>query len=124
MKRLIGAVRDIAPDVRIGTHIHDTRGLGMANVYAALEMGVDLFDSSVACLGGCPFASHKHASAAGNVCTEDAVFMCQELGIETGIDLDKLIEAARFVESMMGRSLNGKIMHSGSLSAYRRKAAE
>jgi len=124
MKRLIGAVREIEPKARIGTHIHDTRGLGMANVYAALEMGVDLFDSSVAGLGGCPFASHKHASAAGNVCTEDAVFMCHELGIETGIDLDKLIEAARMVESIIGRPLNGKIMHSGSLSPYRRQAAE
>ena len=119
MKQVIGAVREREPDVRIGTHIHDTRGLGIANVYAALEMGVDLFDSSIAGLGGCPFASHKSASAAGNVCTEDAVFLCHELGIETGIDLEKLIEAACLAEAIIGGQRPGKVMHSGSLARFR-----
>jgi hydroxymethylglutaryl-CoA lyase len=95
IKRRIGAVREIVPEARIGLHLHDTRGVGGANVYAALQMGVRLFDSSVAGLGGCPFAGHQHGGAAGNICTEDMVFMCQELGIETGIDLEMLIEAAR-----------------------------
>ncbi|MCC6827363.1 MAG: hydroxymethylglutaryl-CoA lyase [Novosphingobium sp.] len=122
IKRRIGIVRDIWPGIRIGLHLHDTRGLGPANFYAALEMGVDLFDSSLAALGGCPFAGHK--GAAGNICTEDMVFMCNELGIETGIDLDKLIDCAVMVEAMIGRSLNGKIMHSGSLSKFRKQAAE
>ena len=119
MKRRIGAVRELAPDARIGLHLHDTRGLGAANVYAALQMGVDLFDSSVAGLGGCPFAGHGSATSAGNICTEDMVFLCEEMGIETGIDLDALIESAQLAEDIIGRPLNGRIMHAGSLAKYR-----
>lgn len=122
-KRRIGAVRDILPEARIGTHIHDTRGLGIANFYAALEMGAESFDSCIGGLGGCPFASHKNRRAAGNVCTEDAVFMCNEMGIETGVDLDKLVTASLMAEEIVGGPLSGKIMHSGSLSEYRHKAA-
>ncbi|MBE7637482.1 hydroxymethylglutaryl-CoA lyase [Sneathiella sp. P13V-1] len=121
VKRLIGEVRNLAPDTRIGMHIHDTRGMGIANVYAALSMGVDLFESSVAGLGGCPFAGHGHGNAAGNVCTEDAVLLCHELGIETGIDLEKLISASRLAEQIIGRSLMGRVMHSGALDSFRRK---
>ncbi len=120
VKRMIGGLRELAPGARIGMHIHDTRGLGVANVHAALGMGVDLFETSVAGLGGCPFASHGHARAAGNVCTEDAVFLCHELGIETGIDLDKLIAAAEMAEQMIGAPLMGRVMHSGGLDRYRR----
>ncbi|HEX6956438.1 MAG TPA: hydroxymethylglutaryl-CoA lyase [Ferrovibrio sp.] len=120
VKRMIGGLREIAPGARIGMHIHDTRGLGIANVQAALGMGVDLFETSVAGLGGCPFASHGHARAAGNVCTEDAVFLCHELGIETGIDLDKLIAAAQAAERLIGAPLMGRVMHSGGLAQYRR----
>lgn len=124
-QRLIGAVREAEPDMRIGLHIHDTRGVGMANFFAALQLGVDLFDSSVAGLGGCPFATHKSARSAGNVCTEDAVFMCHEMGIETGIDLEALIEAAEMAESIIGgQPLSGKLMHSGSLTRFRARAAE
>jgi hydroxymethylglutaryl-CoA lyase len=118
-RRLIGMVRDALPDLRVGLHLHDTRGLGTANVMAALEMGVDIFDSSVAGLGGCPFAAHGDAGAAGNVCTEDLVFMCHELGIETGIDLEALVECARMAERLIGRRLNGRVMHAGSLAKYR-----
>ena len=121
VKRRIEAVRDTAPGARLGLHLHDTRGLGAANFYAALQMGVDLFDSSVAGLGGCPFAGHKDSNAAGNICTEDMVFMCHELGIETGIDLEKLIAAARLTEEIIGRTLPGKIMHSGPLSTFRKR---
>ena len=120
VKRMIGAVRDLAPAARIGKHIHDTRGLGIANLHAALSMGVDVFDTSVAGLGGCPFAGHGHARAAGNVCTEDAVFLCHELGIATGIDLDRLIEAALYVEKIIGAPLMGRVMHSGGLDRFRR----
>ncbi|MDF1483078.1 hydroxymethylglutaryl-CoA lyase [Extensimonas sp. H3M7-6] len=123
IRRRIGAVRELAPDAAIGLHLHDTRGAGGANVYAALQMGVRLFDSSVAGLGGCPFAGHKHGGAAGNVCTEDMVFMCEEMGIETGIDLEALIEAARLAERIIGRPLSGHVMHSGSLKAFREGAA-
>lgn len=113
----IGAVRERFPHLRIGLHLHDTRGTGMPNVYAALRMGVDQFDSSVAGLGGCPFASHK--GAAGNVCTEDIVFMCHEMGIETGIDLEALIDCARSAEELFGHPLPGKVMHAGSLARFR-----
>ncbi len=123
IKRRIGAVRELVPDAAMGLHLHDTRGAGGANVYAALQMGVRLFDSSVAGLGGCPFAGHKHGGAAGNICTEDMVFMCEEMGIETGIDLEALIEAARLAERIIGRPLSGHIMHSGSLKEFREGAA-
>jgi isopropylmalate/homocitrate/citramalate synthase len=103
IKRRIGAVRELVPDARIGLHLHDTRGIGSANVYAALQMGVDLFDSSVAGLGGCPFAGHKHGAAAGNVCTEDLVFMCEEMGIATGVDLDALCQAGAYICEQLGR---------------------
>ena len=117
---MIGKLRNMAPEARIGMHIHDTRGLGIANVYAALSMGVDMFESSVAGLGGCPFAGHGHARAAGNVSTEDMVFLCHELGIETGIDLDKLILAAQKAETIIGAPLMGRVMHTGGLEKYRK----
>ena len=123
VKRRIAAVRELAPEARVGLHLHDTRGLGGANVYAALQMGVDLFDASVAGLGGCPFSSQADMSAAGNICTEDMVLMCEELGIETGIDIDALIEAARLAERIIGRPLMGRTMHSGSLRSIRKKVA-
>jgi hydroxymethylglutaryl-CoA lyase len=108
-------VRDMLPDAKLGLHLHDTRGVGAANFYAALEMGVDLFDSSVAGLGGCPFANHANSQGAGNICTEDMTFMCEEMGIATGVDLDRLIEAALLAERIIGRPLTGKLMHSGRL---------
>lgn len=113
IRHRIGAVRELLPDARLGLHLHDTRGVAAANLYAALEMGVDLFDSSVAGLGGCPFADHANSHGAGNVCTEDMVFMCEEMGIVTGVDLDRLIEAALLAERIIGRPLAGKLMHAG-----------
>ncbi|HYC48703.1 MAG TPA: hydroxymethylglutaryl-CoA lyase [Burkholderiales bacterium] len=117
IKRLIGAVREKYPEQRLSLHLHDTRGMGIANAYAGLEMGVDMFDSCVAGLGGCPFAGHK--GAAGNVCTEDLVFMCQEMGIETGIDLDKLIDCARLAEDIVGHPLPGSVKLGGNLDKLR-----
>jgi hydroxymethylglutaryl-CoA lyase len=120
IKRRVGAVRERFPQYRISLHLHDTRGLGIANAYAGLEMGVDSFDTAVAGLGGCPFAAHK--GAAGNVCSEDLVFMCQEMGIETGVDLDKLIAAAELAEDIVGHPLPGSVKVGGSLTAKRRHA--
>ena len=117
IKRLVGAVREKHPDARISLHLHDTRGMGIANAYAALEMGVDMFDACVAGLGGCPFAAHK--GAAGNVCTEDLAFMCHELGISTGLDLDKLIECARLAEDIVGHPLPGSVKMGGNLGRLR-----
>jgi len=119
VERRVGAVRDLVPEARIGLHLHDTRGSGPASFYAALRMGVELFDGSVAGLGGCPFAGHANGAAAGNVCTEDIVFMAHEMGIQTGIDLDALIDAALLAERIIGRPLGGRIMHSGALGRFR-----
>ena len=121
IKRVVGAIREKHPELRLSLHLHDTRGMGIANAYAGLEMGVDLFDSSVGGLGGCPFAAHK--GAAGNVCTEDLVFMCDEMGIETGVKLDALIEAARLAEDVVGHPLPGAVKMGGSLQRLREAAA-
>ncbi|MGE0416741.1 MAG: hydroxymethylglutaryl-CoA lyase [Acetobacteraceae bacterium] len=120
VQRVIGVVREKWPDLRLALHLHDTRGTGMANALMGLQMGIDSFDSSCAGLGGCPFAGHK--GAAGNICTEDLVFMCEEMGIETGINLDALIDCARMAEDIVGHPLPGKIMHGGSLSKFRTAA--
>ncbi len=121
IKRTVGAVQDRYPDVPVSLHLHDTRGLGIANAYAGLEMGVTHYDSAVAGLGGCPFAGN--AGAAGNVCTEDLVFMCDEMGIETGVDLSKLIECAILAEDIVGHPLPGSVKTGGML-AKMRKAKE
>ncbi|HLN07429.1 MAG TPA: hydroxymethylglutaryl-CoA lyase [Xanthobacteraceae bacterium] len=115
--QVIGVVRERWPHLKLALHLHDTRGTGLANAYVGLTMGIDCFDSSCAGLGGCPFAGHK--GAAGNICTEDFVFMCHEMGIETGIDLDALIDCARLAEEIVGHALPGKVMHAGSLARFR-----
>jgi hydroxymethylglutaryl-CoA lyase len=120
IKRLVGIVRDRWPETPIKLHLHDTRALAVANVVAGLEMGVDCFDSAVAGMGGCPFAAHK--GAAGNVTTEDVVFLCQELGVPTGIDLDLMIEAGQLAERVVGHPLPGKLKSGGNLETYRARA--
>jgi hydroxymethylglutaryl-CoA lyase len=119
IRRVVGAVRERFPELRLSLHLHDTRGMGIANAYAGLEMGVDMYDAAVAGLGGCPFAAHK--GAAGNVCTEDLVFMCDEMGIETGIDLEKLMAAACVAEEVVGHPLPGSVKSGGSLKALRER---
>jgi hydroxymethylglutaryl-CoA lyase len=120
IKRVVGAVRDRWPAAPIKLHLHDTRALAIANVVAALELGVDAFDSAVAGMGGCPFAAHK--GAAGNVTTEDVVFLCQEMGVETGIDLDAMIAAGQLAERVVGHPLPGKLKSGGNLETYRARA--
>lgn len=120
-KRLIGSIREKFPGLSIRLHLHDTRGTAIANAAAALELGVSNFDAAVGALGGCPFAAHN--GAAGNVSTEDLVFLCEEMGIETGVDLDRLIEAARFAEQAVGHDLPGKLMKAGSLERFRAQRA-
>ena len=90
-------------------HMHDTRGTALANVLVGLEMGVRDFDASVGGLGGCPYAP----GAAGNLATEDLVYMLHGMGIETGIDLERLVEAGRVAESAVGRTLPGKVHQAG-----------
>jgi hydroxymethylglutaryl-CoA lyase len=117
IKRVIGSLRERWPELDFALHLHDTRGMAIANAFAGLEMGVTRFDSAVAGLGGCPFAGHS--GAAGNVCTEDLVFMCDELGIKTGIDLDALIECANLAEDIVGHPVPGAVMKGGTLEKFR-----
>lgn len=119
IQRVVGAVRERFPELRLALHLHDTRGMAIANAYAGLQMGVDIYDAAVAGLGGCPFAAH--AGAAGNICTEDLVFMCHEMGIETGIDLDRLLDVARLAEEIVGHPLPGKVKTAGNLDVLRTK---
>jgi len=97
------------PQAVIGLHLHNTRGIGIANALAGLDCGIRHFEGSIGGLGGCPFAPR----AVGNICTEDFVHMAQEMGIETGIDIDALIETARMAQDMLGRTLPGMVMKSG-----------
>jgi len=97
------------PKEALALHMHDTRGTALANVLAGLELGIRDFDASVGGLGGCPYAP----GAAGNVATEDLVYMLHGMGIKTGIDLERLVEAGRAAESIVGRSLPGKVHQAG-----------
>ena len=121
IERVIGEVRNRWPDMTLALHLHDTRGLAVANAHAALKMGVIRYDSTVGGLGGCPFAGQP--KAAGNICTEELVLLCEEMGIDTGVDLDKLIEVGRMAEDIVGHQLPGELIHAGSLDAFRRLAA-
>jgi len=117
IKRVLGALRERWPDLDFALHLHDTRGMAIANAFAGFEMGVTRFDAAVAGLGGCPFAGH--AGAVGNVCTEDLVFLCEEMGIKTGVDLDALIECAKLAEDIVGHPLPGSVMKGGTLEKFR-----
>ena len=121
IERVLGAVRSRWPERTIALHLHDTRGLAVANAHAALKMGVAQFDSTVGGLGGCPFAGQK--GAAGNICTEELALLCAEMGIDTGIDLDRLIEVGRLAEEIVAHQLPSELIHAGSLDAFRRAAA-
>jgi hydroxymethylglutaryl-CoA lyase len=121
IERVIGAVRARWPEQTLSLHLHDTRGMAVANAHAALRMGVGRFDATVGGLGGCPFAGQK--GAAGNICTEELVLLCEEMGIATGVDLDRLIEVGRMAEAIVGHTLPSELIHAGSLDAFRRKAA-
>lgn len=97
------------PNQAVALHFHNTRGLGLANIAAALETGIHRFDSSAGGVGGCPYAP----GATGNVCTEDVVHMAQLEGFDTGIDLDALIACARTLSATFGRELPGQVMKAG-----------
>jgi hydroxymethylglutaryl-CoA lyase len=119
IERTIAEVRNVWPEMKIALHLHDTRGLAVANAHAALKLGVTQFDSTVGGLGGCPFAGQK--GAAGNICTEELVLLCEEMGVKTGVDLDALIEVGRMAEEVVGHQLPSELIHAGSLDAFRRQ---
>ncbi len=109
VERAVDALQRRFSDMAIALHFHNTRGVGLANVMVGLQMGIREFESSIAGLGGCPFAP----GASGNICTEDLVYLLHESGYETGIDLDRLCEVARQVEALLGRGLPGQVMKAG-----------
>jgi isopropylmalate/homocitrate/citramalate synthase len=121
VERLVCEVRGRWPELVISLHLHDTRGLGIANAFEGLRLGVTRFDAAVGGLGGCPFAGQP--GAPGNIATEELVLLCEEMGIATGIDLEALIEAGRLAERIVGRQLPSAALRAGTLTAFRKKAA-
>ncbi|MFP3555067.1 hydroxymethylglutaryl-CoA lyase [Paraburkholderia sp. SIMBA_049] len=107
--RLVKRVLQRVPAEALTLHFHNTRGLGLANVLAAYEVGARRFDAALGGLGGCPFAP----GASGNICTEDLVNMCDEIGIPTGIDLQKLIALSRTLPALLGHDVPGQLMKAG-----------
>lgn len=106
---LCGAFRSRFPDAELTVHLHNTRGMGLANALAAAEAGVDRFDASLGGLGGCPYAP----GATGNVCTEDLVHMFQAMGIPSAVDLPRLLSAARSLPELVGHDVPGQVLHAG-----------
>lgn len=104
-KELIAAISTCLPPSRIAMHFHDTYGQGMANTYAALESGITRFDSSVAGLGGCPYAQ----GASGNIATEDILYLLHGLGIETGVDIYQIVAAGDMICKALGRKNQSKV---------------
>ncbi len=119
-RRIFRAILDLAGDIPVAAHFHDTRGLGLANVDAALEVGVRRFDASLGGLGGCPYAP----GASGNVVTDDLVFMLEAMGLRTGIDLDRLLETREFMQRhLRGEATFGAIATAGVPKGFTRASA-
>jgi hydroxymethylglutaryl-CoA lyase len=109
VRALVGEFRSRQPEIALNLHFHNTRGTGLANVLAALEMGVADFDASVGGLGGCPYAP----GATGNIATEELVHMVEDMGVATGVDLEAMIEAASQAERIIGRTLPSQVLRAG-----------
>src|SRR5580693_3916048 len=109
VRALVGAFRDAHPETSLNLHFHNTRGTGLANVLAALELGVADFDASVGGLGGCPYAP----GATGNIATEELIYLAEDMGVATGIDLEAMIEAAADAEQIVGRQLPSQVLRAG-----------
>jgi hydroxymethylglutaryl-CoA lyase len=108
-ERILRMMMDELPKERIAMHMHDTRGTALANVLIGLQLGIRDFDASAGGMGGCPYAP----GAAGNLATEDLVYMLQGMGFETGVDLARLVDAGKVAESVVGRPLPGKVHQAG-----------
>ena len=106
---LVGEFRSAYPDVELNLHFHNTRGTGLANVLAALQLGVADFDASVGGLGGCPYAP----GASGNIATEELVHMAEDMGVATGVDLAALLDAAAGAERLVGHQLPSQVLRAG-----------
>ncbi|RXT14991.1 hydroxymethylglutaryl-CoA lyase [Ammoniphilus sp. CFH 90114] len=106
VKEILSVILQSFPKEKLAMHFHDTRGTGLANVYASLEAGLRNFDSSIGGLGGCPYA----LGATGNISTEDLVYMMERMGVHTGINLEKLVEAGAFIQKRLGKPLPSKVL--------------
>jgi hydroxymethylglutaryl-CoA lyase len=115
VREFFPAARERLPDVELTAHFHNTRGQGLANVLAALDSGVRSFESSFAELGGCPVPK----GATGNIASEDLVSMLHEMGYETGIDVEALLDAARSVQQVLGRPLSSHLLTAGPVDWHR-----
>jgi hydroxymethylglutaryl-CoA lyase len=117
--RVLEKVLAAVPSESIAVHFHDTRGTALANILASLQMGISTVDSAIGGLGGCPYAP----GASGNVATEDVVFMLGGMGVETGVDMDKLVDAARMAATVVGHELPSKYLkaHLGAQARQARK---
>ena len=109
VRAVVQALKEELPDVTINLHFHDTRGTGLANVVTALELGIDYFDASIGGMGGSPFAT----GATGNIATEDLVHMLHDMQVDTGIDLDALLDAARVAQRLVDGELPSKLLKAG-----------
>jgi hydroxymethylglutaryl-CoA lyase len=112
VRSLVDAFRSAMPDIALNLHFHNTRGTGLANVLAALELGVSDFDASVGGLGGCPYAP----GATGNIATEELVHMAEDMGVSTGISLDALLDASAEAERIVGHTLPSQVLRAGPRS--------
>jgi hydroxymethylglutaryl-CoA lyase len=110
--------RDVSVD-KLALHFHDTRGTALANVLAGLDAGVKTFDASLGGLGGCPYAP----GAAGNLATEDLIYMLHGMGVKTGVDLDKLIDAGSFIQGVLGKNLPGRYLQAALATRAKAQAA-
>ncbi|MBF6242600.1 hydroxymethylglutaryl-CoA lyase [Nocardia elegans] len=106
---VIDRVRAATPDTELGIHLHNTRGQGLANAWAAYEHGVRRFDSAAGGLGGCPFAP----GASGNIATEELAYLFDDGGIETGIDIDRALDASRLISRLLGKSVDSNLLTAG-----------
>ena len=109
VRELVTAVRECQPEIPVLLHFHNTRGTALANLLTALELGITEYDASIGGLGGCPYAP----GASGNVATEEVVHMLHDMGVDTGVDLDALIEAAALAERLVGRQLPSGVLRAG-----------
>ncbi|MGV3725318.1 hydroxymethylglutaryl-CoA lyase [Hydrogenophaga sp.] len=109
VSRLCEALRARFPQLQLTLHFHNTRGMGLANVMAAVQQGIDRFDGSLGGLGGCPYAP----GASGNICTEDAIHMLHAVGHDTGIDLGRLLTVARWLPKVVGHEVPGQVAKAG-----------
>ena len=109
VREFFATARERLPEPELTAHFHNTRGQGLANVLAALEAGVESFESAFGELGGCPVSP----GSTGNISTEDLVSMLHEMGVETGIDFEKLIEASSAVQEILGRTLGAHVLRAG-----------